>query len=431
MTTSPKASRWLAAASLGLCAALALSGCGRAQEAPTDVAIGAIDDAPATGAIQIWAAGDFGVTAAELFERFEAAHPETTVTVTDVPWGEINGKVSNALAAGTAPDLVLLGEVAPLIPTGGIQPVPTGVVDEGALYENAMKRSQNRSGTSYGVPWYVEARMLWYNTALAASVGAETPDTWEEQIEFLSRLSGAEGVANAIGLPVGHSFNAYQVILPFFAQAGGDPLTADRTGYNLGGEEMVTALTYYRSFFDLGLASPNGISDNAVQKFVSGATAATLQGPYLASGVDKAVGMPGFSAATFTAATMPAGAVNNAAYLGGASWVVPTDAANSDGAWKLVRWLARPEQQIDLHRITSNVPAATATWTDSRVVSDVFAKTSIAQMAHTISDVPVPSWAQVLTVIDDESEKLVRGTTTPQEAAAAIQKRAASIGLGW
>lgn len=423
--------RWGGLTALGLTAALALVGCGRAAAPDATAEIGTIDSTPATGTIEVWAAGDFGVQAAELFHDFEAANEGVTVTVTDVPWAEINSKVTNGIAAGTVPDLVLVGDVSQLIPTGGIQPVPHGVIDDGTVYDNALKRSQDQAGVQYGVPWYVEARMLWYHTKIAQAAGVEAPQTWDEQITFFQELKKQEGVTWAVGMPVGRSSYAYQVIMPFFAQAGGSALTADKTGWDLGGDAMVDALAYYKSFFDLGLADPDGATDNAVQNFVSGQVAATFQGSYLAAVLDQAVKVDGFSAATFTAAVRASGSADNAAYLGGATWLVPTASKNADSAWKLVRWLDEAPQQVKMFQITNNLPALTSTWTDPAVATDSFMKAGIDQMASTVSDVPVPNWSQVLAVIDAESEKVVRGGTTPEEAAATIQQKAESIGLGW
>lgn len=416
---------------LGLTATLVLAGCGRADDPGMDVEVGAIDSTPAVGDIEIWAAGDFGVQAADLFSAFEAVNDAVDVVVTDVPWTEINSKVTNAIAAGTVPDLVLIGDVSQLIPTGGIQPVPHGVVEDGAVYENALKRSQNQNGVQYGMPWYVEARMLWYHTKIAQAAGVQAPTTWDEQTAFLQKLGEVDGVDWAVGMPVGHASFAYQAIMPFFAQAGGSALTPDGTAWDLGSEAMVKALAYYKSFFDLGLANPDASTDNAVQTFVSGQVAATFQGSYLAAVLDQAVKVDGFSAATFTADVRPAGAVNNAAYLGGATWVVPTGSKNADSAWKLVKWLQEAPQQVSMFQITNNLPSLTSTWTDPAVATDAFMKAGIAQMSNTVSDVPVPTWSQVLAVIDAESEKVVRGGTTPEDAAATIQQRAEAIGLGW
>ena len=423
--------RWAGLTALGLTAALALVGCGRAATTDSTAEIGTIDSTPAKGTIQVWAAGDFGVQAAELFRDFEAANEGVTVTVTDVPWAEVNSKVTNGIAAGTVPDLLLVGDVSQLIPTGGIQPVPHGVLEDGTVYDNALKRSQNKDGVQYGVPWYVEARMLWYHTKIAQAAGVDAPKTWDEQITFFQKLSQQQGVKWAVGMPVGSGSYAYQAIMPFFAQAGGSALTSDNSAWDLGSDAMVKALAYYKSFFDLGLADPNGSTENAVQNFAAGQIAATFQGSYLASLLDKAVKVDGFSAATFTGAVRASGSANNAAYLGGATWLVPTASKNADAAWKLVRWLDQAPQQVKMFQITNNLPALTSTWTDPAVATDSFMKAGIDQMASTVSDVPVPNWSQVFAVIDTESEKVVRGGTTPEEAAAAIQQKAESIGLGW
>lgn len=52
------------------------------------------------------------------------------------------------------------------------------------------------------------------------------------------------------------------------------------------------------------------------------------------------------------------------------------------------------------------------------------------QLRHSQGPPPVRSWAEVGAVIDRAIERVVRGSATPEEAAAQIQDEAAAIGVG-
>lgn len=280
-----KVRRTVALGAAALLIAGGFSGCGRADsgsgaQASASASTVTIDDNPATGTITVWTAGDVGSQMTEIFDQFRKENPDATVNVTDVPWSELDSKMKNAIAGKSVPDLVMIGDVAPLITTGGLQQVPDGVMDTENMYETALKRTQDNNGVQYGVPAYLETRVLFYNKNIAAAAGAtEAPTTWDEALDFYSKLKTVDGVQYAIGMGVGQKSKAYMNILPFLAQAGGSVLNDDRTEWTLDTPEMVSALTYYKKFFDEGLSNPAGIGDDAVTNFVSGLTAATLQEP--------------------------------------------------------------------------------------------------------------------------------------------------------
>jgi multiple sugar transport system substrate-binding protein len=138
-----------------------------------------------------------------------------------------------------------------------------------------------------------------------------------------------------------------------------------------------------------------------------------------------------WSANNLDVAVVPSGAVDNSSYLGGATWVVPTDAENSEGAWKLARWLTQPEQEVSIYKATYNLPSNLKAWDDSVIADDQWVKVAKEQLEHTVTDPAVPTWTQVYAVIDSESEKMLSGSQTPEETAEAIQSQAESIGLGW
>ena len=58
--------------------------------------------------------------------------------------------------------------------SGGIDPIPEGLVDSGDFFEGAWS-SNDVGGTVYGVPWYVETRVLYYRKDLAEKAGWSEP----------------------------------------------------------------------------------------------------------------------------------------------------------------------------------------------------------------------------------------------------------------
>lgn len=99
---------------------------------------------------------------------------------------------------------------------------------------------------SYGVPWYVETRVLYVNTALAKQAGVSAePATWKDLTASAAGMQSA-GAAWGTTLQAGET-GAWQTLLPFAWEAGAEIMSADGTEITLDTPEFVDALAYYQS----------------------------------------------------------------------------------------------------------------------------------------------------------------------------------------
>ena len=165
-----------AGAILGL-ASLALVACGRDSGGDAPVEQGeAIGDGKATGTIEVWAMGTEGEVLGDFAEAFTEDNPDAEVEVTAIPWDSAHDKIANAIAAGETPDVTLVGTtwMGEFGESGGLDPLPEDLVDSSAFFDGAWG-STEVGGTSYGVPWYVETRVLYYRKDLAEKAGWDEP----------------------------------------------------------------------------------------------------------------------------------------------------------------------------------------------------------------------------------------------------------------
>ena len=191
---------------------------------------------------------NLGVLADAFMEEF----PDVSVEVTAVPWDAAHERLVTAIAGGDVPDVSMIGTtwMGEFATMGGLAPTPDSI-DPAAFFEGAWDTTVV-DGTSYGVPWYVETRLVYYRTDLAEEGGVtEAPATWEE----LTRLAQATvdgGAEFGISLQPG-GIGAWQTFMPFFWQAGGEIVDED-INFTLDSEACVEAMTFYDSFFEEGLA---------------------------------------------------------------------------------------------------------------------------------------------------------------------------------
>ena len=146
-------------------AALALSACGRGGETASGGATAqGISDGKANGTITVWAMGAEGEKLPALAKEFETANPGVKVEVTGIPWDSAHDKFTTAITASKTPDAAMvgttwMGEFAGL---GALDPTPASI-DKSAFFEGAQKTTEV-GGKSFGIPWYVETRLVYYRT---------------------------------------------------------------------------------------------------------------------------------------------------------------------------------------------------------------------------------------------------------------------------
>ena len=170
------------------CAGLLAAACGtNAGTAAPGESTGPATQAPAIspaaslgGSLTVWAMGNEGVKLKVLADAFMAGNPGVTVNVTPVDWGQAVAKLQTAIAGKQTPDVSQMGTdmMGQFAATGALEPVPANI-EPGTFFESAWN-TNIVDGTVYGVPWYVETRLLYYRTDVAEKAGITAPPaTWD------------------------------------------------------------------------------------------------------------------------------------------------------------------------------------------------------------------------------------------------------------
>jgi multiple sugar transport system substrate-binding protein len=415
--------RWAVAAVLA--AALVLAGCGRDDNESGGQAPQGIGSGPATGTITVWAMGTEGEKLSVLAKDFEAANPGTKVNVTAVPWDSAHDKISTSIAANTTPDVSMIGTtwMGEFAKTGALDQTPSDF-DKSAFFPGAWDTSVV-NGTSYGVPWYVETRLIYYRTDLAGKAGVQPPTTQQQLTEFATALKQKGGAQWGLNLQPGGT-GSWQTFLPFVWQAGGD--VADSSGkWTLDSPQMTQALEYYKSFFTAKLA-PGSLQPGELESmFVAGKIGAFISGPWHI-GILKEQGGAGFEQ-KFDVALMPKEQAGTS-FVGGSNLGVFKGSKNRESAWKFVQYLSQPQVQVKWYQTVSDLPSVRSAWDNPSLSGDKFLSKFGEQLKDAKSPPAIPTWEQVAAVIDGEVEKATIGNTSPADAVKAMQQQAASIGTG-
>ena len=279
--------RWVAVAATVAATTLVLSGCGRASESGSAAAdTSTISDGAATGEVTIWAQGTEGEALQEFLAPFEAENPDVTIKVTAVPWDSAQNKYQTAVAGGTTPDIGMLG--SDWMPTfsNALAPTPDAI-DTSGMFPFAVGTTEF-GGTAYGVPWYVETRLLFHRVDLMNAAGFdEFPTDWQGLHDLAAGYQQG-GAEYGIALPSG-GWNSFLGTLPFAWSNGAEVMNADETEWTLDTPEIAEAVDYIDSFFVDGLANPNPDSESGsiASRFVDGSVPMFLSGPWTSPGSSR------------------------------------------------------------------------------------------------------------------------------------------------
>ena len=410
-------------------AALTLSACGRdAAETPAGETGEAVATGAATGTITVWAMGAEGEKLPELAKEFESANPGAKVQVTAIPWDAAHDKFTTAITANKTPDVAMvgttwMGEFAEL---GALDPTP-GQIDKSVFFEGAQKTTEV-DGTSYGIPWYVETRLVYYRTDLAEKAGITSPPTdWEGLKSMAKAMQEKAGAKWGIGLQAG-GVGSWQSVMPFAWSAGADLTKDDGKAYNFDSPEVLKATQYYQSFFTEGISDKAAPATPTTEPdFVSGKVPMFISGPWMMSAVEKAGG-EGFKD-KYDVMQIPADQ-QSSSFVGGSNLVVFKNTKNRDSSWKFVQWLADPKVQVKWYGLSTDLPSVKSAWQDPALTADTKLAVFGKQLETAQAPPSFPTWEQVVTSFDTEMEKVTKTGADPAAALKTVQSQADSIGTG-
>lgn len=407
-------------------AAMLLAACGRNSEASqTPAPAGTVAAGPATGTLNVWAQAEEAAALPAFAEEFEKLNPDVQIKVTAIPWDAAHNKYQTAIAGGSTPDIAHMGTTWMSDFTDAFAPTPKSI-DTSDSFSSAVKSTQI-DGTTYGVPWYVDTRVVYYRKDLAAKAGYTTfPSNWDDFKAMAKAMQTKAGAKWGINLPAGGP-SSFGSVLPFMWSAGADLMNSDQTKWTLDTPAWVDAMKRYQSFFTEKIATtaPDTGAGAPDAAFVNGSIPMILGGPsYL--GTLVTAGGPAIKD-KIGVARIPTDK-SSTSFVGGGNLVVFKKSQNQDSAWKFIQWLMKPEVQVKWQRTLGDLPASKTAWKDPALAKDPVLSVFGEQLTDTKAPPAIPAWSQVNDAGDAALEQIVKTGADPATTMQSLQATADSIG---
>jgi multiple sugar transport system substrate-binding protein len=374
--------------------------------------------------------GREGEVVAELLGEFERRHPGIRVNVQHVPWSAAHEKLLTAFAGDSTPDLCQLGNtwIPELVALNALAPLdryvagsPVVVADD---YFAGIWDTNRVGGTVYGVPWYVDTRLLFYRRDLLNRAGfAEPPRSWDEWRRMLAAVVRAGTDGHAILLPL----NEFEPLLALALQQEDTLLREDGRWGNFESAGFRRALTFYLEMFQRGwapLVASTAIS-NVWTDFGRGRFAFYVSGPWNIGELQR--WLPADQQHTWTTAPLPGPDGPGASIAGGASLVVFRASRHQAAAWRVIEFLSQPSVQLRFHALTGDLPPRRTTWADPALAADGHARAFREQLERVRPAPKVPEWERIANEMRVVAERAARGALSVEQAAQELDARADRI----
>ena len=362
-----------------------------------------------------------------LIPEFERRNPDIHVRVQQIPWSAAHEKLLTAYAGDAMPDLFQLGNtwIPEFVALGAIESMDAGVAGSRAVtrddYFQGILEANVIDGRLYGMPWYVDTRLLFYRKDLFAKVGyAEPPATWENWLESMRRIKEREEDRYAILLP----FTEWQPLVILALQRGAGLLKENAQYGDFQNTAFREAFSYYLELFQRGLAPAVGEAQvaNLYQDFAQGRFAMLISGPWNIGEFERR--LPAALKDQWAPAPLPSPNADRpgVSLAGGASLAIARTSAQKEAAWRLIEYLSEPAQQEAFYRLTGDLPPRKTTWEQAGLTGHPHASAFWRQLGKVTSPPKIPEWERIASLIVRYAEEAVRGRMTVDAALAALDR---------
>ena len=381
--------------------------------------------------LKFWTIGREGEVVPEILKDFERTHPKIRVEVQQMPLTASHEKLLTAFAGDALPDLSQLGNtwIPELAMLGALEPLQPYVDASHAIpvddYFSGIWDSNVINGRLYGVPWYIDTRLLFYRKDLLAQAGfPEPPRDWATWTRALAAIKEKAGAGNySIFLPL----NEFEPLLNLAVQAP-DPLLRDNdTRGNFESAGFRRAFDFYVEMFRRGWAPPmsNTEISNVWDEFAKGFFTFYITGPWNVGEFRRR--LPPSLANDWGTAPLPGPDGPGAALGGGSSLVMFKSSSHKPEVWQLIEFLSQPEQQVRFHALTGDLPPRRGTWNDPELATDEHAKAFRDQLERVKSTPKVPEWERIAQEMRLAAERAIRGGQSADEVLRDLDARADRI----
>jgi multiple sugar transport system substrate-binding protein len=412
-------------------AALVVAGCG--TDTPADS--GAADG---RGAITFATLKDGTGTVPKLVESWNAAHPDQSVRIVDLPEGADGQRQQLIQQAQTKSDsydvlTIDLPWNAEFAARRWITELSPAEFDVDGFFDAPLRGSEYR-GKLYSIPHFTGAGMLYYRSDLLTKAGTTPPKTWDElkaTCAHVLKLPEAAGAACYAG-----QFDKYEGLTVNFSEAvssAGGQVSDDEGKPKLDAPAAKAGLDFLASGFKSGMMAPDAITykeEEGRRAFQQGKLIFHRNWAYIHALMNATDGSSAV-AGKFDVTVLPGATGPGVSTLGGNNLAVSAFSKKQATARDFIKYMTSLETQRTHARGSAYPMTRTAIYQDGPLQAKY---PYLPVLAKAITDArPRPTlvrYGDASAVIQEQVYNVLGGKTAPDQALSTMQQQLAEIAQG-
>jgi multiple sugar transport system substrate-binding protein len=374
--------------------------------------------------LRIWAMGAEGEVLSKLIPGFEKEYPNIHVEVQQIPWTAAHEKLLTAYVGEATPDIAMLGNtwVPEFVALNSLEPLDAFADRSKEIRRDdffpGIWKTNVVNGKTYGIPWYVDTRLIFYRTDILAKAGYRTfPTTWAGWVDAMQKIKSQMAP------------NQFPMLMPTnewpqpvdFAMEAGSPILRDGGRYGAFEQPAFRkGFDFYLSFYRQRFASPVSSSQvsNLFQEFERGNIAMYISGPWYIGEFKNR--LDPVTQRNWSTAAMPGINGPGVSMAGGSSLSLFAASAHKKEAWLVMEYLSRPAVQLQFYRLTGDLPPRKTAWEDTALANNKYTHAFRDQLERVVPLPQVPEWEEIATTIFEHGEQAIRQTATVDQTLASL-----------
>lgn len=340
--------RWCCGVFLGL-GLVAIAGCGSAPE----------PDSTGEGDVEFWTMQlqpKFTEYFDTLISEFESGQESGSVSWVDVPWTAMESKILTAVSAKTAPDVVNLNPnfASKLASRNAWLDLDTVLTQEMRdRYLPKIWKANQIDGQTFGIPWYLTARISFYNQDLFEQAGIDqAPQTYAELATAAQTIKDKTGKYAFFATFVPGDSNE---VLESMVQMGVTFIGEDgKATFNT--PEGIAAFQYWVDLYEQKLLPPEVLTQghkHGIELYQAGETAIVNTSPEFIKTIEQ-------NAPTIAEVSLPSDQITgstgkkNVAVM---NLVIPKDSPDQEEALEFALFVTNTENQLEFAQAANVLPS--------------------------------------------------------------------------
>ena len=379
-------------------------------------------------AVVFWGLGREGEVVADLIPEFERRNPTIHVVVQQIPFIAAHEKLLTSYVGNATPDIAQIGntwipEMVALHALDELTPLVRGSksIDQHDYFPGIWATNVVDAGL-YGIPWYVDTRLLFYRKDIVG----KPPKTWPEWAAMMDRIVREKKAHYGVLMPI----NEYEPMVTLALTSRSTFVNANGTRGAFEAPQFADAFNFYVACFRRGWAPKvsNLQVANVYQQFAQADFVMYITGPWQVAEFRHR--LPPEMQDKWETAPLPAHDASEPMGIGmagGSSLVIFSASEHKEAARKLIEFLSEPEQQIRFNELSGDLPARRSAWRSPALENDPHFAAFREQLEYVAPLPKVPEWEQIATAIFEHGEEAVRGAKSPAGALAALDAQTDQI----